>query len=94
MRGSGQEDQVAIGLLGDLANEGMALLLIGVSLGSIRRPVRFIDDDEIRAIEQEQMFVPVALEEVDARDLNGIILVDAVGSGLPPFEGGRRCRTE
>jgi len=37
-------------------------------------------------VQEELLSVAVALEEIDAGDLDGIVLVDAVVSGLLPFE--------
>ena len=40
--------------------------------------MRFIHDDQIRAVEQEQVLVAIALEEVDAGHLHRIMPVDAL----------------
>src|SRR5271157_676938 len=78
MRRCGQQDEVLVVLPRDLADQLVALLLALASLRSRGRPMGFIDNHEVGAVEQEEMAVPVALEEVDAGDLYGIIAVDGV----------------
>lgn len=72
---------MAVFLRGDVADELVALVLALVAVGGDGGAVGFVDDDEVRAVQQELLPVPVALEEIDAGDLDGIVLVDAVVAG-------------
>ncbi len=74
----GQKDQVLVLLPRDLAHQLVALMLALVAFRRRGRAMGFIDNHEVGTIEQEEMAVPVALEEVDAGDLYGIIVVDGV----------------
>ena len=78
MRRCGQQDEVLVLLPRDLADQLVALMLALVSFRRRGRAMGFIDNHEVGTVEQEEMAVPVALEEVDAGDLYGIIAVDAV----------------
>ena len=81
-----QQDEVLVLLPRDLAHQLMALMLALVAFRRRGRAMGFIDDHEVGTVEQEEMPVPVALEEVDAGDLYGIIAVDAVRPRLMAFE--------
>src|SRR6266568_1921905 len=56
----------------------MTLLLALVRFGAYGA-MCFVHNHKIRAVQQKQMLVAVALEEVDARHLHRIITIDAVG---------------
>src|SRR5208282_4006519 len=64
----------------------MALLLVLVCVDRGCCPVRLVDDHELGAIEQEEMAVAVALDEIDARYLNGIVPVNALRARLSPVQ--------
>ena len=55
-------------------------MLIAVCGGSRSRPVRFVDDNKIRAMLKEVLSLPVALHEVDTDHLNRIVAIDAARS--------------
>ncbi len=63
VRGGREEDEVAVLLGGDRADQLVALVLALVAVGGDGGAVSFVDDDEVRAVEQEGVLVPVALEE-------------------------------
>jgi hypothetical protein len=48
--------------------------------------MRFIDDDQVRAVKQEQVLVAVALQEIDVGDLRRIVPVDALHLCLTPLK--------
>ncbi len=82
-------------LLGrDLTNQFVPLVLLAPRLGGDRRTVGLIDDDELRTVEQEQVLVAVALEKVDAGNLNRVMPVDALGAGLAPLQRPDRSRAD
>ena len=65
------------GFARDAADEMVALLLGGGGTGGPRAGVRFIDDDQFRALLDEDIPARVGLDEVDADDLVRVIVVDA-----------------
>ncbi len=66
-----RQDQVPICHRRNGADQLMTLMLALVALGCRRGTVRFVHDDQIRAVEQEQVLVAIALEEVDAATCTG-----------------------
>src|SRR5262249_9110462 len=80
-----QQHYVTRGNVGNRSHQLMSLLLRDASI--IRsRAVRLIDDHEFWTMEQELVPVTIALQEIDASDLNRIVLVNAVRSRFPAFE--------
>ena len=70
----------------DLTQETIELLLILVGIDRRGCPVRFVDNYELRTIEQEEMAVAVVLDEIDARHLNRIMPIDALRVRLSPVQ--------
>ena len=48
--------------------------------------MRLIHNDELRAVHQKEVPISVALHEIDARDLDRIVAVDAFSAGFPTVE--------
>ena len=61
----------------DPADEVIALLLGSGGPGGPRACVRFVDDHQLGALLDEDVAPDVRLDEVDADDLIGVIVVDA-----------------
>ena len=77
VRGRREHDQVLTGFGGYPADEVVALLLRGGSSGGARAGVGFIDDDEFGALLDEDVAADVGLDEIDADDLERVVIVNA-----------------
>ena len=77
VRGGREKDQVACGRGREVLQELVALLLIGVGAGGGRGAVRLVHNNEVRAVVQEVGSFAVALHEVNADDLDGVVAEDA-----------------
>ena len=77
VRGRREHDQVLTGFGGDPADEVVALLLRGGGSGGARAGVGFIDDDEFGALLDEDVAADVGLDEIDADDLERVVVVNA-----------------
>ena len=84
VRGGGQKNQLLIRFFGNAAEQVIALLLTGRRAGGPGTGVRFIDDDQFRTLFDEDIAPDIGLDEVDADDLVGIVVVDAgIALNLP-----------
>jgi len=78
---------VPVGAGSDVSQEPVPLLTLSARDGGrFRGPVGLIDDDQLRAALQELSAVLVGLDEVDAGDEEGIMLVDAFLGRQASFE--------
>jgi hypothetical protein len=84
VRGGGEQDQVPRLFARKVFQQFVALVLVAVDAGGGRRAVGFVDDDEVRAMLEEVVALAVALHEVDADDLNGVVAEDAARPGGNP----------
>ncbi len=77
VRGRGDQDDVAVRVLGDRAQQFVALVLDPAgAAGRPGRHVRLVHDDEVRGAAQEWIAVSLRLHEIDAGDQVRIVLVD------------------
>lgn len=82
--GGGEEEEVTVGVAGQVAQELVALLLGGAVAGGLGGAVGLVHDDELGAVEEEVGPMPLGLGVVNADDDVGVVLKDAaVGRGLP-----------
>src|ERR1041385_8170965 len=86
MRGCRQKDDVATGGLCYILHECMALLLHLIASICDGCAVRLINNHELGTIEQEKILISFGFKKIDTRDLNRIMLVDALGSRFPSLE--------
>lgn len=93
VRRRGEQDQVAVFVFRDLADEFVTLVLAPVPFRGHGRPVRLVNNDELRAVQQKEVPVSFALHKVDARDLEGVVAIDAFRSGSAPVKLGSSART-
>ncbi len=70
----------------DLTYELVTLMLALTLSGSHGRPVCFIDDDKIRAVEQKLMFIPIGFQEVDTGHLDRVVPVNTLAACLAPIQ--------
>src|SRR5262249_40786501 len=73
----GQQDQLLAGLLRDAADQVVTLLLSSGCANGTRAGMRFIHDDHLRALFDEDIAPCVRFDEVYADDLVGVIIVNA-----------------
>jgi hypothetical protein len=87
VRGGCEKNQVARGRGREVLQEVVSLLLIGVGAGGRRRTMRLVHDDEVRAVVEEVVAFAVALDEVNADNLDGVVAKDtARASGDAAFK--------
>src|ERR1700730_12632473 len=72
----------------------MALLPIHVAVRGDCGAVGFVDDNEFGAMHLELMSIPIALDEVDACDLERIMPVDAFSAGFSAFQLAHRAGSD
>ena len=77
MRSGREQDQVLSGFGGYAADQVVALLLRGGGAGGPGAGVGLIDDHQFGALLDEDVAADVGLDEVDADDLEGVVVVDA-----------------
>ena len=94
VRSRGQQHQVSVAFRGEFLNKAMPLMLILVPRIRRSRPVRLIHDHQVWTVHQEQMAVPFALHKVDARHLDRVVPVNALGRCLPAFQLSDRARAD
>jgi hypothetical protein len=73
-----QQHQMPIGLLRQRLHQAVPLLLFLFVRVAGGAAVRLVHDDELRRIEEKAMAVALALDEVNADHLHGVMLVDAL----------------
>ncbi|GIX47877.1 MAG: hypothetical protein KatS3mg131_2088 [Candidatus Tectimicrobiota bacterium] len=91
VRGRREQDEMPRGLRCQSPNQLVALLLALATGGS--GAVRFVHDHKLGAVKQKLVAVALALEEIDAGDRHGKVLVKGFGGGLSAFEVAHGART-
>src|SRR5437879_9509250 len=77
MRRSSEKNKVASGRGREVLQEFVPLLLVAGDAGGGCGAVGLVHDDEVGAVLEEVGAFPVAFDEVNADDLNGVITKDA-----------------
>ena len=87
--GGGYQDDVPAGAGGEVADQGVALLLPALLAGSAwpRRGVGLVHDDEVGGVSEKRVAVAFQLDEVDADHQVAVVLVEGdVLEGQAPFQ--------